>query len=366
MKRHVQFDLIRGLSALAVCASHLRNGVLVDYGEVLEPNVAISVFYYLTGLGHQSVIVFFVLSGFFVGGSVLQRKEQFIWSSYMTARLTRLWVVLIPSLFFTLGIDVIIEQMSSEILTGTFAEIWNSGPKKDFDSSIKTFLGNVVFLQTVIVPVYGTNQPLWSLAYEFWYYILFPLILISLGVIKTRKKLDRSLAVIFLAGASLLLPPELTLCGTIWLLGVISWRIPSQNKRKTVQLILAVGIFSLALFISKKGLYSVFVSDLLVGLAFAVLIYLLKNVNNVKSIKLKNTAFFLSDISYTLYLFHFPLVIAIAGVIYKGKQMQPTLEGLIHFIIWLLVIIFLCIVPWWLFEKQTPKVRNILSLKSRN
>ena len=39
-----------------------------------------------------------------------------------------------------------------------------------------TFWGNLVFLQTILVPTYGTNALLWSLANEFWYYMLFPLL----------------------------------------------------------------------------------------------------------------------------------------------------------------------------------------------
>ena len=36
------------------------------------------------------------------------------------------------------------------------------------------FLGNAAFLQRILVPELGTNGPLWSLANEFWYYLLFP------------------------------------------------------------------------------------------------------------------------------------------------------------------------------------------------
>jgi peptidoglycan/LPS O-acetylase OafA/YrhL len=38
-----------------------------------------------------------------------------------------------------------------------------------------TFVGNLAFLQTIAVPIFGTNGPMWSLANEFWYYLIFPL-----------------------------------------------------------------------------------------------------------------------------------------------------------------------------------------------
>lgn len=66
--RNLWFDLIRGCSALLVCLGHLRNTMFVDYSALIHPNIAIKVFYAVTSLGHQAVMVFFVLSGYFVGG----------------------------------------------------------------------------------------------------------------------------------------------------------------------------------------------------------------------------------------------------------------------------------------------------------
>ena len=70
--RNLWLDLIRGCSALLVCLSHLRNAMFVDYSALVHPNMAIKVFYAVTSFGHQAVMVFFVLSGYFVGGAVLR------------------------------------------------------------------------------------------------------------------------------------------------------------------------------------------------------------------------------------------------------------------------------------------------------
>jgi peptidoglycan/LPS O-acetylase OafA/YrhL len=47
---------------------HLRNAMLVDYAELVHPSIAIKIFYAITSFGHQAVMIFFVLSGYFVGG----------------------------------------------------------------------------------------------------------------------------------------------------------------------------------------------------------------------------------------------------------------------------------------------------------
>ena len=66
--RNLWLDLLRGLSALVVCLGHLRNAILVDGSDLIHPSITLKAFYFITGFGHQAVMVFFVLSGYFVGG----------------------------------------------------------------------------------------------------------------------------------------------------------------------------------------------------------------------------------------------------------------------------------------------------------
>lgn len=173
-------DLIRGVSALAVLFAHARGFIFVDFAEVVEGSVLTKAFYFATGVHHQAVMVFFVLSGYFVGGSVIEgfRKQRFLVSRYCLARISRLWVALIPALFLTMVLDAIGRGINPEAYLGGFRDIFMSGPEPNSVSgfSATAFLGNLAFLQTVEVPVFGSNGPLWSLANEFWYYVLFPLL----------------------------------------------------------------------------------------------------------------------------------------------------------------------------------------------
>jgi peptidoglycan/LPS O-acetylase OafA/YrhL len=189
-------DVIRGLSAVAVCAGHLRAMMFVDYAELKAPSLLHKIFYAMTGLGHQAVMVFFVLSGFFVGGSVLRKGPNFEWIDYAIARLSRLWIVLIPALIVTFVIDRFISSIAPDVLAGSYYSIWSSGPfiSKDHSTTLLTFLGNVFFLQNILTPVFGTNTPLWSLANEFWYYVIFPLCAYATGKCYSLKKASSSLA----------------------------------------------------------------------------------------------------------------------------------------------------------------------------
>ena len=167
-------------------------------------------------------MIFFVLSGFLVGGSVITalQRGKWSWRGYLLRRMSRLWVVLIPALLLTLFWDKLGCSIAPGGYHGDYRELYHSGPTPAIpaDWSIGTFLGNTFFLQTIMVPCFGTNGPLWSLANEFWYYLLFPL---GLTIFITRKWRDRVMALILVAGIIFFLPKSILLEGVIWLLGAV-------------------------------------------------------------------------------------------------------------------------------------------------
>ena len=112
---------------------------------------------------------FFVLSGFLVGGSVIRAGERFRLSDYVTARLCRLWVVLIPALLLTLAMETVTVVIAPDALKDVFAQQWHSGPDPSaaYGASLVTFLGNIAFVQKLWVPVFGTNRPLWACHADF-------------------------------------------------------------------------------------------------------------------------------------------------------------------------------------------------------
>lgn len=57
-------------------------------------------------MGHQAVIIFFVLSGFFVGGGFISDINKNI-ISYSIKRISRFYTVLFPALCLTFVLDLI-------------------------------------------------------------------------------------------------------------------------------------------------------------------------------------------------------------------------------------------------------------------
>ncbi len=163
-------------------AEHARSLIFVDYGELQSPGVWAKGFYFLTGFGHEAVMVFFVISGYLVGGKVwsLYREGRFGWRRYLADRASRLYAVLFVALLLGAAMD-----WTGYLFFNKYG-LYNQG----YEGSIavlgaapidrmgwRDFLVNAFFLQTIVGPTFGSNGPLWSLAYEWWYYVLFPLAL---------------------------------------------------------------------------------------------------------------------------------------------------------------------------------------------
>lgn len=206
-------DFLRWFSAIMVLVYHLRINVLAEDALSFDnAGVMGTLLAALTGNGPAGVMCFFVLSGYLVGGSVIDRSVagRFSLRGYLIDRATRLYVVLIPALILGLACDAL--------------RIWLVGPAS-FDTpsaySLSTIAGNLLFLQAIVVEPAGSNLPLWSLAYEGWYYILFPLLFFA--AFPGRKAADRALYGMLFLGLALAIAAfnvkPMVMFGA-WLLGV--------------------------------------------------------------------------------------------------------------------------------------------------
>jgi peptidoglycan/LPS O-acetylase OafA/YrhL len=355
-------DTIRGLAALAVCTSHLRAFFLVDFAKS-GGGLAAKLFYTVTGAGHQAVMIFFVLSGFLVGGSVVRsyQRGSWTWSGYLLRRLSRLWVVIVPALILTLFWDLLGAHFDPAGYAGRDHAQLLSGPANGYDISPLGFVGNVLFLQTVTVSPFGSNGPLWSLANEFWYYLLFPLGLQAL--LGPRLWTSRALATAAIVGICFLLPVAMLEYGVIWLFGVGAFLALDNPKISRVAASWPLGLgggVSLAatLLASRAGLWEG--NDFLIGLSLAAMIPWLARAK-VSSDWYRRIGFILSEFSYTLYLVHFPLLAWIYFVFLAPRQLAFNATSLAILAGLLALVTLYAWAIWWLFERNTDRVRMFAS-----
>ncbi|MES2088889.1 MAG: acyltransferase [Pseudomonadota bacterium] len=375
--RNHWLDLMRGLAALLVCAGHLRAAIMVDLGASIAPGIPSKGLYLLTGLGHQSVMVFFVLSGYLVGGSIITAGQHFNWRHYAQARLSRLWTVLLPCLALTWVIDQVILHSAPQVLSGAYAPLWHSAPQTgQYDASWLTLLGNVFFVQTIAVPVFGSNGPLWSLANEFWYYVLFPLMtMVMMSQPMGANLYQRTGAALIVTLAFSVLPNELLFGYGVWLMGVAALvmhrRQPSPSQEGPTQwhqtrTALVVLIFTAGIAFSKWSApksWNLPWGDWALGMA--VCVFIVHGVHPASSSRwprwMRSAVEHVSDLSFSLYLSHFPVVMLIGASRYLDQRMQPSIGSWLTLCGWLGLLLLVGHLMWWLFERHTPVVRRCMS-----
>ena len=359
------------MAALLVCTEHLRAFLIVHYGETKLHGLGEHLFYFSTGLGHQAVMIFFVLSGYFVGGSVAGAYQMGKWSwlKYAIRRLSRLWIVLLPALMLTLIWDMAGRNLVGAGYNGAFHGLYSSGPSTHAPADLRpvTFLGNALFLQTILVSPLGTNGPLWSLANEFWYYLLFPLLW---GAFTSGRLLRRIVSALLAVAIMIWLPHGILWGGLIWLFGYGAYLAGQYAVSRRIcghPLWLALtGALAVASLVASKT-SSPFGSNLAIGGAFALFVAGLATRNSAPH-AYASLAAGMGEISYSLYLAHFPFLAFIFFTLFKGEQFQPGLAGFALFFGILLITLVYVMVVWWCFERNTNRIRKrletIFSLRS--
>jgi len=344
---------------LAVAFGHARGFFFVDYPEIGAPNAFTAFFYFLTGLGHQAVIVFFVLSGYFVGGAVANSvaADRWTWRQYGLNRMCRLWMVLVPALVLTFFWDRTGLSLGPKGYLGEYTRLVNSGDQTSFDLSATAFLRTLFFLQNITGPVFGSNVPLWSLANEFWYYLLFPLAYLAFQT-KYRPSLRTVYFLLFCVGV-FVLPPGLVLMGLIWLMGFFSFSAEkspiSSLMRRPAFFMLLLGAFLVVLILCRRGALPY--GDYCLGLTFACTLPFLSSAKKGPSLYQQVSAH-LSNVSYTLYTVHFPLLAFYFYAFRLPHKSQPTLEGYLGYAAVCGVVLCYATLVWWLFERRTDEFKK--------
>ena len=180
-------DLLRLAAALEVFAFHLGSFGAVGLGR-----------FGWNGYGHEAVTVFFVLSGFVIRHAA-EHSDAGV-GSYAASRLTRVFSVALPCLLLTLVFDATGKYAAPQVYEGL-----NPGGS----ALLRLALGAGMLHETWVSVQMFSNTPYWSIAYEFWYYVLFA----GLFYFERRRRM------MIVALAALIAGPKIMLLFPIWLIG---------------------------------------------------------------------------------------------------------------------------------------------------
>lgn len=366
-------DGLRWVAAGLVVVSHVRNMVLANWPQVAseQATVAMKLLYLLTSFGHQAVILFFVLSGFLVGGSVVNdiRRERFSFPLYLVNRISRLYVVLIPALILGWACDVIGSTWFNA--SGIYTQAWPQPLWALLFNVVErmTFTiasANVFNLQTIVEPTFGSNGPLWSLANEFWYYLLFPLCLIPW--VRGRAWFVRLLCLFLAIVAGILVYPEILLYGAVWVMGVAIRFIPRPLiPWSSASVVLTVVAMLLCVRLPHWYAGSELIADGILAVFIAnLLLTLMHHPRPASALPGGRMHSAIADFSFSLYLLHFPMLVLLCAMSQAwlgiGLSMQPN--NWLPLIFMTVVIVILYVYAWAISlvtERYTALVRELLT-----
>ena len=318
---------LRGVLAIYVLYHHIRNIhipriSMLDEGAPAYEKIS-NVFVNFTGaFGLQAVLAFFVISGMSIYSGYKPERGL---KMFYNRRFKRLYPALAFSVFST-------------YLFSQFYQV---------NYNWQNLVGTLTFCNGIIFGgAFAGNSPYWSLSCEAWYYLFFPFIFI---LMKSR------IGTVSLISFALLIPLWKE-NGSMVLMHSISWVIGALivktcnykdfGKKRMVwmflaSLILATAPYTILDFLDmNKGVQFMYVS-LLSGLPCAGAVYailcLFRDVSLDKKI-LK----FLGDISYSLYLVHYPILKAVDHLINDGSFFSSYILSPIISILISIIVAFVC------------------------
>lgn len=354
-------DLARGLAALLVATGHIRAHFFGLYSEATIQDFWAKLFFLFFGLGHESVMLFFVMSGLLIAPKFLNPSAAYgdYLAKYAVARLSRIYIVAIPALLLSIAV------------AWTAQGIWGFSHSYQGDNcrpSGADLGAALLFLNNGFVETICSLGPYWSIHNEVFYYFLWPAI--ALLFLLPARTAHRIVALAFLAiiGGALFVLDEFDTHNTlllfpIWVLGglsVLVRRIPGPF------VLWAALAFSALIGPSLIPGNSSFLIEAYVLGIFFTLFFIAARDGPLPGPKVRRTARWLADISFSLYLTHIIMLNFVQTMLHYSFEVSFPMSirswsGLALFIALTVVVLAFAQLAYLAFERNTPKVRRYLN-----
>jgi len=300
---------------------------------------------FLTRYGNPAVLLFFVLSGIVIhlGLARAGASTPFDVKNYARRRLLRLYPPLFGILLFTAGADVLGQSINpAYYVNPTFhagaTPIVDVNTWLHVNQGLLDFVGNLLFTQGLFVTTFGSNGPLWSLAYEGFFYLFYAVAFVSLYQKRGRFAAFGLWGAISLAGMLLWIATDWPIWSwpgylVIWLAGAAiaefiaaGFTLPRAGR----WLIVSLSGIVIMVALYQKLPYALYES--LWGFTLAGFLFVLLGGGSafVQHFKrwIESLAIF-APMSYTLYLLHFPFFSLMSAAYQSVYNELPASFGLL-------------------------------------
>lgn len=323
-------EAVRGGAALYVFLVHFMFMYFIDRKNPVS---------ILLSFGQEAVILFFLMSGFVIQFSYAKNKISF--KSYFKKRFFRIYPLFLLAILLVLINNII----------------------SDLAIDFKTLIGNLLMLQDaafflkpgIIIDTYG-NSALWSLSYEWWFYMLF----IPISSFRNKNQVA-SIIIVISTVLYLFYPIQIfrwLMYFSIWWSGVMLadlYMIKDLNfKNFFKKIIIPILLLPTALVTYRAlnepftsfGFYPIIeVRHFISAIIFISIALIWKNYNWFGYNSFKSLEY-IAPFSYGIYVLHIPII----------KILEPfVLNHIKHSIIQFLLITSIVILIAYLFEVKFQK-----------
>lgn len=339
--------------SVALDLARFGAALLVALGHAVQLGLYGGDFPFGVRMQHYCVTIFFVLSGLVISSSVLDGRSDL--RRFTISRVSRILPVAIPALLFGL--------FAAYLLAGPVQVPIDNSPDGAIEVAHR-FIPPLAFVSAwpgMPAPVW--NPPYWSLCYEVWYYAIFALAFFLRG---WARYLATALACLAAGPSILLLMP-------VWLVGLAltHWGLVRRVPLAAAPFVLVV-CFWLAtrLFEIDRTVLIPFLkswwpfglkwsawafADLGMGLIMAVAMMAIRPLVTAfepQVMRLRGPAQALAGFSFTLYLFHWPLIQLMLSWGLGGTKSAAVFAALFA------IVVGICAAISVLTERQSPRLRR--------
>jgi exopolysaccharide production protein ExoZ len=175
--RFAAMEGLRGVAILLVFCAHYYDNIWRDLP--IRSSAFSTLGDALLGAGGTGVDLFFVLSGFLIYGAV--RKPALNVRKFLVRRTQRIYPAFLVVFVLYLAMAPFLHLVHDS--SGRYA----SRLPGTFAGKLEYVIANLAFLPGIF-PVKPIMNVAWSLSYEWFFYLLLPLVVLSLGLCKWRRR----------------------------------------------------------------------------------------------------------------------------------------------------------------------------------
>lgn len=361
-------DTVRWMSAFLVAFGHAAGLVFVK-----DDSSSSRVMWYIADMRGSWVLLFFVLSGYLIGGNFLLNLNDFNFRRYFIARFSRIYIVLIPALILVMLLDGIAYFLDAD--NPVYGSPWPNGVlgtvslfgKYSWEDVLASFFS----LESVLGEPIGSGGALWSLGLEWAFYFSFPTLVIGAVILARALCFSDAASVAITITISVVLLIVLhkffvALFWLIWVAGAVAHFVA-----KTKNISLRVRQFGLAICVVGlvcSPLINSRIASPMIGFGFAMFL---------SRFPIREHGFFrsidkiLAEFSYSLYVVHLPILTFLTFFIWKiGILPFGGLPVGVKSVLLLFSMLGLCVAISFMFgrffEKRTDMMRKTLMRRTEN